>query len=195
MSTVQDEKPLLVNGDHSDRFGQFWQGGARAWEYAGQGTETRLDSATLSQQDPAVEEFDQVPGGRCSDSQNSKKKEHKTKLNQFQATSIAGNDITSSCLYVSGIAASMGEKWAPVSLTLVALLLFFFRSVYAEVGTALPLNGLASFDPRWIIQCPAQQYDQVVCLLGGLPDPGLLHRHCCRQRHLCHCLWRLHVGP
>lgn len=141
MSTVQDEKPLLVNGDHSDRFGQFWQGGARAWEYAGQGTETRLDSATLSQQDPAMEEFDQVPGGRCSDSQNSKKKEHKTKLNQFQATSIAGNDITSSCLYVSGIAASMGEKWAPVSLMLVALVLFFFRSVYAEVGTALPLNG------------------------------------------------------
>lgn len=32
-------------------------------------------------------------------------------------------------------------KWAPVSLALVAVTLWLFQNVYAEVGTALPLNG------------------------------------------------------
>jgi hypothetical protein len=46
---------------------------------------------------------------------------------QWRATAIAGNDITSSCLYVAGIATMAGGKFAPISLLLVAIVLYLFR--------------------------------------------------------------------
>ena len=57
------------------------------------------------------------------------------------ATAICGNDITSSCLYVSALAIIYAGKWAPLVLLLVAGVLFLYRSIYAEVVGALPLNG------------------------------------------------------
>jgi amino acid transporter len=62
-------------------------------------------------------------------------------LKQLPATAICGNDITSSCLYVSALAIVYAGRWAPVALLLVAAVLYLFRSVYAEVVGALPLNG------------------------------------------------------
>ncbi len=62
-------------------------------------------------------------------------------LKELAATAICGNDITSSCLYVSALAIFYSGKWAPVSLLIVAGVLFLFRSIYAEVVGALPLNG------------------------------------------------------
>lgn len=62
-------------------------------------------------------------------------------LGQLAATAICGNDITSSCLYVSALAIIWAGIWAPVALLLVAGLLYLFRFVYAEVVGALPLNG------------------------------------------------------
>lgn len=62
-------------------------------------------------------------------------------LGQLAATAICGNDITSSCLYVSALAIYYSGKWAPVALLIVAGVLFLFRSIYAEVVGALPLNG------------------------------------------------------
>lgn len=62
-------------------------------------------------------------------------------LKQLAATAICGNDITSSCLYVSALAIFYSGKWAPVALMIVAGVLFLFRSIYAEVVGALPLNG------------------------------------------------------
>lgn len=64
-----------------------------------------------------------------------------TKLGEFAATSIAGNDILSSALYVSGIAALFAGIYAPLVLLAVACVLFFYRSVYREVVGALPVNG------------------------------------------------------
>lgn len=63
------------------------------------------------------------------------------KLGQLSATAICGNDITSSCLYVSALTILAAGKWAPVSLLMVAAVLFLFRSIYAEVVGAIPLNG------------------------------------------------------
>jgi amino acid transporter len=62
-------------------------------------------------------------------------------LGQLPATAICGNDITSSCLYVSALAIIYSGKWAPVVLLMVAGVLYLFRSIYAEVVGALPLNG------------------------------------------------------
>ena len=59
----------------------------------------------------------------------------------MSATAICGNDITSSCLYVSAVAIIYAGKWAPLVLFLVSGVLYLYRSIYAEVVGALPLNG------------------------------------------------------
>ena len=63
------------------------------------------------------------------------------KLGQLAATAICGNDITSSCLYVSALATMAAAYLSPFSLLIVAAVLFLFRKIYAEVVGALPLNG------------------------------------------------------
>ena len=62
-------------------------------------------------------------------------------LNELEATAICGNDITSSCLYVSALTILQAGKWAPLALLIVAAVLFLYRKIYAEVVGALPLNG------------------------------------------------------
>jgi amino acid transporter len=62
-------------------------------------------------------------------------------LNQWLATGICGNDITSSCLYVAAIAAVFAGVLAPLVLLLVGLVLYLYKKVYTEVVEALPLNG------------------------------------------------------
>jgi len=63
------------------------------------------------------------------------------KLNQLQATAICGNDISSSCLYVSALTILYAGQYAWISLLIVALVLFLFRRIYGEVVGAIPLNG------------------------------------------------------
>ena len=63
------------------------------------------------------------------------------KLGVWRSTAICGNDITSSCLYVAALCAAQAGFLAPVVLLIVAGVLYLFRQVYAEVGSALPLNG------------------------------------------------------
>jgi len=65
----------------------------------------------------------------------------KKRLNQWLATGICGNDITSSCLYVSAIAAVFAGVLAPVVLLMVVVVLYLYKKVYTEVVEALPLNG------------------------------------------------------
>jgi len=62
-------------------------------------------------------------------------------LKEFAATAICGNDITSSCLYVSALSVVYAGKWAWLSLLMVSVVLYFYRAIYAEVVGALPLNG------------------------------------------------------
>ena len=65
----------------------------------------------------------------------------KKKLNQLEATAICGNDISSSCLYVSALAIVYAGQYAWISLLMVAGVLYLFREIYGEVVGALPLNG------------------------------------------------------
>ena len=64
-----------------------------------------------------------------------------TKLGELSATAICGNDISSSCLYVSALAIVYSGKFAWVALLIVAAVLLLFRRIYGEVVGALPLNG------------------------------------------------------
>ena len=63
------------------------------------------------------------------------------KLDEYRATAISGNDISSSVLYVVGRCFVFAGRLAPFSLSAVILLLYLFRNIYTEVVTALPLNG------------------------------------------------------
>lgn len=63
------------------------------------------------------------------------------KLNELQSTAISGNDISSSCLYVSALTIMYAGQYAWLSLIIVAIVLFLFRRIYVEVVGALPLNG------------------------------------------------------
>lgn len=63
------------------------------------------------------------------------------KLSEFEATAICGNDISSSCLYVSALAIVYAGQYAWISLLMVGLVLFLFRRIYGEVVGAIPLNG------------------------------------------------------
>lgn len=66
---------------------------------------------------------------------------HPPKLKELAATAICGNDITSSCLYVSALAIIYAGQYAWVALLMVGGVLFLFRTIYGEVVGALPLNG------------------------------------------------------
>ncbi len=66
---------------------------------------------------------------------------NKKKLSQLAATAISGNDISSSCLYVSALAIVYSGQYAWIALLMVAAVLFLFRKVSGEVVGALPLNG------------------------------------------------------
>lgn len=63
------------------------------------------------------------------------------KLKELAATAIGGNDISSSCLYVSAVSIAYAGQYAWISLLIVAGVLFLFRKIYGEVVGALPLNG------------------------------------------------------
>jgi amino acid transporter len=66
---------------------------------------------------------------------------HAKKLSELEATAICGNDISSSCLYVSALAITYAGQYAWLALLLVGGILFLFRRIYGEVVGALPLNG------------------------------------------------------
>eukprot|EP01039_Chlorochromonas_danica_P009568 gene9568-10575_t len=67
-------------------------------------------------------------------------REH-AKLGTLGSISIAGLDLTGSCLYTAGVATANAGKLAPLALFAVTLMLYFFRLVYSEVVTAIPVNG------------------------------------------------------
>ena len=64
-----------------------------------------------------------------------------SKLSELPATAICGNDISSSCLYVSALTIVYAGQFAWISLLIVAAVLFLFRKIYGEVVGAIPLNG------------------------------------------------------
>ncbi len=68
-------------------------------------------------------------------------KNSKVKLGELASTAISGNDISSSCLYVSALAILYAGQYAWVCLLIVGAVLFLFRKIYGEVVGALPLNG------------------------------------------------------
>lgn len=90
----------------------------------------------------ASRDVEDTPPAASTDFSERHPTEHKHGgLGQLASTAICGNDITSSCLYVSSLAIIYAGRWAPVVLLMVAGVLYLYRSIYSEVVGALPLNG------------------------------------------------------
>lgn len=68
-------------------------------------------------------------------------KESKKLIGQWRATSISGNDLIASVLYSLGPCVVQAGQYAPISMALIALLMYPAKKVMTEVSTALPLNG------------------------------------------------------
>jgi amino acid transporter len=98
--------------------------GPEPWEFAGWGRAERISD--LGGQGLTLTRLDQP---------------QKHMLGTWRATAICGNDISSSVLYVSALCAAQAGVLAPLVLLIVAGVLYLYRQVYAEVGSALPLNG------------------------------------------------------
>ena len=96
----------------------------KPWEFAGWGRAERL--TRLGDSNLPLTRLDQPD---------------KHLLGSWRATAICGNDISSSVLYVSALCAAQAGALAPIVLVIVAVVLYLYRKVYAEVGSALPLNG------------------------------------------------------
>jgi amino acid transporter len=92
---------------------------------------------------PPVSKSNEVSKSNAEQYRNTIRREavSQKKLNQWYATAICGNDITSSCLYVSALALLFAGPLGPLTLLGVAGVLWLFRGIYSEVVGALPLNG------------------------------------------------------
>ncbi|MCA9520558.1 MAG: APC family permease, partial [Myxococcales bacterium] len=118
------DKPTILGTPDEGRTSGSGHPGLEAWEFPGWGTAERIED--LDQGPVEVHSLEPKPTH---------------KLGQLEATAICGNDITSSCLYVSAFCAAQAGKYAPLALLVVAAVLYLFRRIYGEVVTALPLNG------------------------------------------------------
>ncbi|KAG2196742.1 hypothetical protein INT47_009633, partial [Mucor saturninus] len=96
---------------------------SNAWEFAGWGS-TYYVELENSDIDHYTEELKKKP-----------------LIGQWRATSIAGNDLIASVLYSIGPCVAQAGKYAPVSMLLVALLMYPMKRIITEVATAMPLNG------------------------------------------------------
>lgn len=63
------------------------------------------------------------------------------RLGRLQSTAIAGNDLTSSCLYTAGLCIQVAGQYAWICLLVVSGLLYSYRFIYGEVVGAMPVNG------------------------------------------------------
>ncbi|CAF0737793.1 unnamed protein product [Didymodactylos carnosus] len=144
-----NEETISISPSQNETFNQHYRHSI-SWDFNRWGTVKRLTLAPDSPPCEAIPVFSIQPVPLptkknrflsflfCRNAKQSN--EHKL-LGEWQSTSIAGNDITSSCLYTAGICAQKAGKYSPISLAIVAFVLYLFRNIYAEVGTALPLNG------------------------------------------------------
>ncbi len=108
------------------------------------------------------------------------------RLDELEATAICGNDITSSCLYVSALTILQAGKWAPLALLIVAAVLFLYRKIYAEVVGALPLNGGAY---NALLNTTSKKFASLAACLTLLSYMATAVISASEAMHYVHSLW------
>ncbi|TFK52934.1 hypothetical protein OE88DRAFT_1656621 [Heliocybe sulcata] len=62
-------------------------------------------------------------------------------LGQFTASALAGNDVLGSVFYTLPAIVAVSGVYSPISLMIAALMLFLWRPIMEELGSALPISG------------------------------------------------------
>mmetsp|Transcript_30653 Transcript_30653/g.60133 ORF Transcript_30653/g.60133 Transcript_30653/m.60133 type:complete len:729 (+) Transcript_30653:58-2244(+) len=126
------------NGNHKDEAspGQDTAGQTAPFVQMARDT-SGADAARM----PGFPGWGEVHAYRCLDTPLPPHKARHAILGEFTSTAICGNDITSSCFYVTGAMAHAAGIWAPFGAIIAAVTLWLFRWVYTEAVTALPFNG------------------------------------------------------
>ncbi|KYR01837.1 hypothetical protein DLAC_01855 [Tieghemostelium lacteum] len=140
MGRSPDETQPLINGEggskqnYSNPYGFLYpgSGSVSTLDFTGEHEDQRVLTGTNEKLEISDQPLDKVKKIDGSD-------EHK--IGQILATAICGNDITSSIFYTSSLCTASAGIFAPISLGIVCVVLYLFRKVYGEVGSALPLNG------------------------------------------------------
>ena len=147
-----------------------------------------LSSGSDSEMDFAgwgtVEQLDVTRGPKRAPAAASHGPAHK--LKEFASTAICGNDITSSCLYVAALATLYGGKYGFLCLAAVAAMLYLFRKIYAEVVTALPLNGGAY---NALLNTTSKYFASIAACLTILSYMATACISAYEAMHYAHTLW------
>ncbi|KAG6917339.1 hypothetical protein DXG01_002910 [Tephrocybe rancida] len=96
------------------------------FEFAGWGSLTRM---TLTENDQKAGE-DRLQGIR-----------RRRVLGQFTASALAGNAVLGSVFYALPAVVAVSTVYSPISLFIATLVLFLWRPIMQELGSALPLSG------------------------------------------------------
>ncbi len=126
--SAPEEAATDVDASHGELFGpqhDELSAPRGAWEFAGWGHATKITDLDHGPQ--SIGHSHHVAPAH--------------KLGAWRATAICGNDITSSVLYVAALCTLSAGVYAPIALAMVGIVLYIFRRIYEEVGSALPLNG------------------------------------------------------
>lgn len=62
-------------------------------------------------------------------------------LGQFTASALAGNDVLGSVFYTLPAIVAVSGVYSPISLFVAAVMLFLWRPIMEELGSALPISG------------------------------------------------------
>eukprot|EP00808_Paulinella_micropora_P016885 g64774.t1 len=109
------------------------------WQFPGWGEKFEMTWNEWTRSNGKIEE---TPNGTIR-RLNPKQKniEQEPLLSELPATAICGNDITSSCLYVTGLCIYDAGVFAPFACALASYTLYIYRFIYGEVGMAIPMDG------------------------------------------------------
>ena len=86
-------------------------------------------------------------------------------LDQFRGSAVAGNDILGSVFYAFPSVVSVASVYSPLSLFIATLILFVWRPIMVELGSALPLPGAAY---TYLLQTTGKKVAIVGATLGLL---------------------------
>ena len=67
-------------------------------------------------------------------------------LGEIYATAIAGNDVTSSVLYIVGVTSTLAGQLSPICMLLAGCVLYLFKAIIGEVG----VGGDSVFHSRFL---------------------------------------------
>ncbi|KAJ9105384.1 hypothetical protein QFC21_001753 [Naganishia friedmannii] len=72
------------------------------------------------------------------------------KLDQYRATSIAGNAVWGSVFYSLPAICAVADIYSPICMAVACSILFLFRPILLELGSAIRVDGASTSSPQYV---------------------------------------------